>query len=165
MDKLSAFNEYLPKYIFPPFLRLGCGCLALVLVASGLFIFLVVPSIFAYIVTLDEYPPLEIHLGESLSLEDFTVSLVAMENDTRCLHLTTCSMPGSVDLIFTTSLDDRDYHVTYIERLEGETASDPIALPSGYLLRVMAILATTDADNDLIQFQVFKLPASFTSTR
>ena len=157
MDKLSAFNDYLPKYVFPRFLRLGCGCLAFLLVASGLFIFLVVPSIFAYIVTLDEYPPLEIHLGESLSLEDLTVSLVAMENDTRCLHLTTCSMPGSVDLIFTTSLDDRDYLVTYVE---GETAPDPIAMPLGYLLRVMTVLPVTE--DSLVQFHVFKLPATYT---
>lgn len=155
MDKLSDFNEYLPKYIFPRFLRQGCTCLALVLVASALFIFLVVPSLFAYIVTLDEYPPLEIHLGESLVLEDFTVSLLAIENDTRCLHLATCSVTGSVELIFTTSLDDRNYTVTYIE---GETASEPIALPLAYVLRVMAVLPAPEEEDSLVQFHVFKLP-------
>ncbi|MGB7337697.1 MAG: hypothetical protein WBC91_02310 [Phototrophicaceae bacterium] len=157
MDKLATFNDYLPRYDFPRFLRLSCGCLALFLFVSGLFIFLVVPRIFAYIVTFDEYPPLEIQLGETLSLEDFAITLISIENDSRCLDSASCSIRGSVDLIFSTSLDDRNYRVTYIE---GTVASDPISMPLGYLLRVMAVQTITD---DLVQFHVFQLPTSYTN--
>lgn len=158
MDKLSAFNEYLPKYVFPRFLRMGCGCLALILIASALLIFLLVPSLFAYIVTLDEYPPLDIRVGETLSLEDFAISFVAIENESACLDIATCSTNASLDLIFSTNLDEHTYTVTYIA---GETAPDPIALPLDYLLRVV----TVSDDMTAVQFYVFKLPAFYTNTQ
>ncbi|MEM9955370.1 MAG: hypothetical protein AAF846_27450 [Chloroflexota bacterium] len=157
MDKLSAINDYLPKYVFPRFLRRGCGCLALMLIASAALIFLVIPSFFAYIVTLDEYPPLDIQVGETRYLDDFAISLVAIENESTCVDTTPCLTNMSFDLTFSTTFDERTYTVSYIA---GEPAPDPIALPLDYLLRVVAV--STDATT--AQFYVFKLPVSFTNT-
>lgn len=149
------WKSYLPSYRFPPVLRLTCACLALLLVGGGIFTFLVVPGLIAYVLALNEYPVLEISIGQTLAIDNYELRFVRVESDTRCPGEILCDPPGSVILIFSTTHSKDELTVLYTE---GAEASDPIALPHGYLMRVISVspdALSMDA-RYTARFQIFK---------
>lgn len=156
---LGQWASYLPVYRFPRLLRLTCACLGLLLLGGGLVTFLIVPSLIAYIVTLDEQPVLELRMGQSVTVDDYDLQLEAVTNDTRCPGTVLCEPAGTVMLIFSTTQTTAEMMVVYVE---GTAFSDPIALPNGYLMRVTSVSpdARVEASGYTVQFQLFEPPSS-----
>jgi len=153
----GQWRSYLPVYRFPRVLRLTCGCLGLVLLGGGLFTFLIVPGLIAYIVTLDEQAVLEIRMGESVMVDDYSLRLESVTQDTRCAGTSLCDTAGTVTLIFSTTQTTDESVVVFVE---GTAFSDPVALPAGYLMRVIAVSPDSAvAEQDYtIQLQLFEGP-------
>lgn len=151
------WTSYLPVYRFPRILQLACGCLGLMLLGSGLFTFLIAPSLIAYIVTLDEQAELEIQVGQSLTIAGYDLRLDSVTNDTRCTGTSPCETPGTVTLIFSTTQTTDDMVIVFIE---GTTFSDPISLPRGYLMRVTTVSPDGAAveEDYTIQIQLLEPP-------
>lgn len=152
------WKSYLPQYHFPHWLRLSCTCLGLSLVGSGIVIFFVIPGIIAYVVTLDEFPLIEIGRGATVHVGDYGLTLVRVERDTRCPGVTVCSPPGTVFLVFSTRISNDDYVIEYVENT---AFSDSVALPQGYLLRVVRVSPESSMPdtNYVVELQIVKQPS------
>ena len=103
------WKSYLPRYHFPSFLRTCFGCLGALILGSSLLLFLVLPSIFTYINTLDEAPIVDISVGSFLQLDGYRLEILALENDTRCPGETLCSPPSSATVRFRDTLSSTLY--------------------------------------------------------
>ena len=152
------WKSYLPLYHFPRWLRLSCTCLGLLIVGSGIVIFFVIPGIIAYVVTLDEFPLIEIGREATVHVGDYGLTLLRVERDTRCPSETVCSTPGTVLLVFSTTVTSAEYRVEYIENTP---FSNSVALPHGYLMRVVRVLPESSMPdtNYVVELQVVKPPS------
>lgn len=155
MDFLFSrpWKAYFPKYHFPRFLRVTCGCLALILTGTGVFVFLVAPSVISYIVTLDRSPILEVSTGATVSLGEYGLHLVRVENHTHCLEDAVCDPVGSAELTFSTTVYRNEYVVMY---MEDTGFSDPVSLPLDYLMRVISVSPNIPNENYTVQLEIFK---------
>lgn len=155
--ELSDWKSYLPIYRFPPWLRNCFGCLGLLLILSGLLIFLILPSIFTYINSLDTEPIVDIQVGSFIELEEYQLDILAVENDTRCQGETICDPAGSVVVRLRDTWNDNEYVIEY---MEDRAFSDAISLPLGYLIRVVSVSpdSISSPDSYRVRFQVFQPP-------
>lgn len=159
MDVISnrKWTSYLPVYRFPHALRLSCGCLGLLLLGGGIFIFLIAPGLIAYVVTLDEQPVLEISTGQTVAIGDYGLHFIRVASDSRCSGNASCDPAGAVTLIFSTTHNNEEITVV----IEGTEYSEPIALPGGYLMRVISVSADAPARGDryTVRIQIFQPPS------
>ncbi|MEL7434963.1 MAG: hypothetical protein AAFN11_13545, partial [Chloroflexota bacterium] len=133
----------------------GCGCLGLLLVSGGLFIFLIAPGLISYVVTLDAVPLYELQVGETVTHADFAVQLLRIDRSSPCLEAINCTASEeTIRLVFSTTLDDDAHVVTFADEMTF------IALPNGYLLRVLAVTASpvTTMNDARVQLQLFEPP-------
>jgi hypothetical protein len=151
------WKSYFPQYHFPHWLRLSCTCLGLLIVGSGIVIFFVIPGIIAYVVTLDEFPLIEIGRGATVQVGDYGLTFVRVGQDTRCPGVTVRSPTGTVFLVFSTSVSSDDYVIEYVENT---AFSDSVALPQGYLLRVVRVSPESSMSdtNYVVELQIVKPP-------
>lgn len=133
MDRLSAWQAYMPRYRFPPFLRWSCGCLGLALVGIGLVIFWLLPGIFSYLLSFEASPTVDVAVGASVNLDAYDLTFLRVERDTRCSEETACPSPGRVGLVFATTGNAEEYVVNYVE---GTEFSAFVELPEGYRFRI-----------------------------
>ena len=153
----GQWRSYLPVYRFPRVLRLTCGCLGLVLVGGGLFTFLIAPGLIAYVVTLDEEPVLEISTGQTIAIGDYGLHFARVASDSRCPGNASCDPADAMTLIFSTTRNNEEITVV----IEGTEYSEPIALPDGYLMRVISVSADAFARGDryTARIQIFQPPS------
>ena len=147
------WKSYLPSYRFPSFLRTCFACLGVLILGSSLLLFLVLPSIFTYINTLDEAPIVDISVGSFLQLDGYRLEILALENDTRCPGETLCSPPGSATVRLRDTLSESKYVIHYNE---ASSFSDLVSLPKGYVIRVVNILPDSVSDAYTLRLQIFQ---------
>lgn len=152
---LADWQVYLPVYRFPQWLRSCFGCFGVLLVIAGLLIFLILPSIFVYINSLDTKPVVDGSVGSLIDLDRYQLNILAVENDTRCMGI--CSPPGSVTIRLQSTFDNREYTIKYLEDSE---FSDAVSLPLGYLIRVISISpdSASPQQSYTVRFQIFQPP-------
>ena len=154
---LADWQTYLPVYRFPQWLRSCFGCFGVLLVIAGLLIFLILPSIFVYINSLDTKPVVDGSVGSFIDLGRYRLKILAVENDTRCTDDTICNPSGSVTIRIQSTLDNSEYTIEYLGDSE---FSDVISLPLGYLIRVISISPDSESPQEsyTVRFQIFQPP-------
>lgn len=154
----DEWKSYLPEYHFPPFLRSCFSCSALLIILFAAFVFFVLPSIFAYINSLDNEPILDVGVGSSLDLTLYNLNIVAVEQDSRCPGHTICSPPGSVWVRFKNTFDNSEYRIEYSEASD---FSEIVSLPKGYWVRVVNVYpeSLSSSESYVVRFQVFNPPS------
>ena len=154
---LTDWQAYLPVYRFPQWLRSCFGCFGVLLVIAGLLIFLILPSIFVYINSLDTKPVVDGSVGSLIDLGRYQLNILAIENDTRCAGDSICNPSGSVTIRVRSTFDDSEYTIKY---LEDNDFSDAISLPLGYLIRVISISPDSESPQQpyKVRFQIFQPP-------
>ena len=126
MHIVQALHErgYLPRYRLPRVAGCLLSALLVLTVFVGVLIFAGGPLLLSHLATLDTVPIVELAVGQSQSIGDYLLTLTQISDET----------PPQIVI----ALQHADHQNTYTLYPNTHGLSEPLLLPDGSLLRVIA---------------------------